>query len=382
MTRSMRLPELDKLLDYFEENVDLTHIKKIERLNYDALNYKDIPFLPLTIRTTPEGFDPFPLEDAFDNPEKMLYNELLTSTFHSSYNSVRTKDHCVLQIRSNHGIGIIASLFGCKSSIFNNEMPWVSHISLEDAKKAFARGVPNFNKALGEKVIDTYHYYHDRLKDYPKTYQAVRITQPDMQGAYDIFHLVVGNDCFLYVYDDPQFCREALGVITETYIRFREFVDPLLADSYNTDSVFVHGFLCGGKVLLKTDTAAINLSQQMYHDYEAIWDTRIFEHFSKQSGGSLHYCGLERDWHYQEMYDKNLRSINFGNPEMHSLKKAHNFWKEHKVAIVGWGVNQDSSHLEEVYKLNIRTGMQLMTIVDNTEQGKEIIKSHEERMAG
>ena len=67
---------------------------------------------------------------------------------------------------------------------------------------------------------------------------------------------------------------------------------------------------------------------------------------------------------------------------MHSLKKAHNFWKEHKVAIVGWGVNQDSSHLEEVYKLNIRTGMQLMTIVDNTEQGKEIIKRHEERMAG
>ncbi|MBA7528036.1 hypothetical protein ES705_20219 [subsurface metagenome] len=80
----MRLPEVDRLLDYFEENVDLEHIEKIEQLNYDALNYKDILFLPLTIRTTPEGFDRFPLEDAFDNPEKMLNNELLSSTFHSS----------------------------------------------------------------------------------------------------------------------------------------------------------------------------------------------------------------------------------------------------------------------------------------------------------
>jgi len=377
----MRLPEVDKLLAYFEENVDLEHIEKIEQLNYDALNYKDILFLPLTIRTTPEGFDRFPLEDAFDNPEKMLNNELLSSTFHSSYNSVRTKDHCALQIRSNHGIGIIASLFGCESSIFNNEMPWVSHITLEEAKKAFKRGIPEFNKGLGKKVTETYQYYHERLKEYPKTYQAIRITQPDMQGPYDIFHLVVGNDCFLYHYDHPEFCKEALEVITETYIRFREFVDPLLTDSYNNDSVFVHGFLCGGKVLLKNDTAAINLSQEMYHNYETIWDARIFEHFAGYGGGSLHYCGLERDWHYGEMIDKNLRSINFGNSEMHSLEKAYNFWKQNKVAIVGWGVNQDPGNLEEVYKFNIQTGMQLMTIVDDVEQGKDILKLHEERMA-
>lgn len=378
----MRLPELDKLLDYFEENVDLEHIKKIEQLNYDALNYKDIPFLPLTIRTTPEGFDRFPLEEAFDSPEKMLNNELLSSTCHSSYNSVRTKDHCTLQIRSNHGIGIIASLFGCESSIFNNEMPWVSHITLEEAKKAFGRGVPEFNKGLGEKIIDTYQYYHERLKSFPNTYQAIRITQPDMQGPYDIFHLIVGNDCFLYHYDDPKFCNEALEVITETYIRFREFVDPLLTDSYNSDSVFVHGFLCGGKVLLKNDTAAINLSQEMYHDYETIWDARIFNHFDSYGGGSLHYCGLERDWHYGEMNDGLLRSINFGNPEMHSLERVYNFWKQHKVAIVGWGANQDYSYLEEVYQLNIHTGMQLVTMVDNVEQGKEILKYHTERMAG
>ncbi|UCF99549.1 MAG: hypothetical protein JSV89_08410 [Spirochaetaceae bacterium] len=83
----MRLPEVDRSLDYFEESIDLEHIRKIEQLNYDALHFGEIPYLPLTVRTAPEGFEPFPMEDVFDDPEKMLYNELLTSTFHSSYNS-------------------------------------------------------------------------------------------------------------------------------------------------------------------------------------------------------------------------------------------------------------------------------------------------------
>jgi hypothetical protein len=376
----MRLPEVDRLLGYFEENVDLEHIGKIERLNYDALHFRKVPFLPLTVRAPIEGFDSFPLKEAFDDPEKMLYNELLSSTFHSSYNSVRTKDHCALQIRSNHGIGIIASLFGCRSSIFNNEMPWVSPLSPAEAKKAFAGGVPDFNRGLGKKVVDTYAYYHDRLKEYPGTCRAVRITQPDLQGPYDIFHLVVGNDCFLLAYDEPRFCREALTVITETYIRFREFLEPLLSDSCGGDAVFVHGFLCGGKVLLKNDTAAVGLSRQMYHDYETVWDARIYEHFADRGGGSLHYCGPERDWHYREMSDKNLRAVNFGNPEMHSLEKAYDFWKRRKVAIVGWGVNDGPDHLEEVYRLGIRTGLQLMTVVSDAEQGKEIVKRHEHRM--
>ena len=201
----MSLKEVDRLLDYFEENIDLDHIRRVERLSYDALHFRDVPYLPLTIRTAPEGFDSYPLIDAYNDPEKMLYNELLNSTFHSPYNSVRTKDHCALQIRSNHGIGILASLFGCKSSIINNEMPWVTHMPLEEAKKVFGNGVPELNSALGKTVVETYQYYHQRLKDYPITYESVRITQPDMQGPFDIFHLVVGNECFLLTYDDPHF---------------------------------------------------------------------------------------------------------------------------------------------------------------------------------
>jgi hypothetical protein len=225
------------------------------------------------------------------------------------------KDHCALQIRSNHGIGIIASLFGCASSIFNNEMPWVHHIPVEKARKVFARGVPDLEGGLGKRVIETYRYYHERLRGYPRSREAIRITQPDLQGPFDIFPLVLGSDCFVSLYDDPEFCRKALEVIVETYCQFRELVGPLLTDGYGGDAVFAHGFLCGGRVLLKVDTAAINLSREMYRQLEKAGDARIFEHFGHCGGGSPHYCGPPREWHLAEMSDARPRSLTSATPK-------------------------------------------------------------------
>ncbi|UCF99550.1 MAG: hypothetical protein JSV89_08415 [Spirochaetaceae bacterium] len=44
-------------------------------------------------------------------------------------------------------------------------------------------------------------------------------------------------------------------------------------------------------------------------------------------------------------------------------------------------MNNGPGHLEELYSFGIRTGMQLMAIVDSAELGKEIVKRHEQRMA-
>lgn len=308
--------ELTRLLDFMEENIDLDHISKIEQLQYDTINYKEVGRLPLTIRTTPDGFEQIPLEVAYENPEKMLYNEILCSTMHSSYNSVRIKDDAPLMIRSNHGIGIIASMFGCKSSIFNHQMPWVDHISLDEAKKVFSKGIPDVKNALGKKVIETYQYYHERLKAFPKCYKAIRITQPDMQGPYDILHLIIGTEAFLLPYDNAKLAKEMVEIIAKTYVAFRKEVDPLLTDGIH-DAVFVHGFCCGGKVLIKADTATANLSPEMYKVYEGIPDSYIYAAFEGHGGGSLHYCGKSKPWHKEAVFDKNLRCVNYGNPEMH-----------------------------------------------------------------
>ena len=71
--------ELTCLLDYMEENIDPIHIRKVEQLQYDAINYKEVEHLPLTVCTTQHDFTLMPRAEANEDPEKMLYNEILQS---------------------------------------------------------------------------------------------------------------------------------------------------------------------------------------------------------------------------------------------------------------------------------------------------------------
>ena len=101
--------ELDRLLDFMEAHIDLAHLAEIEDLQYDAIRYRDVARLPLNVRIPHEGYEQAPLAIAYHDPEKMLYNEILWSSIHSAYGSVRTRDDGPLMVRSNHGIGVIPS---------------------------------------------------------------------------------------------------------------------------------------------------------------------------------------------------------------------------------------------------------------------------------
>ncbi len=368
--------DLNRLLDYMEENIDLEHIAKIEKLQYDAINFKEITHLPLNIRTTPDGFEQIPLEDAYENPELMLYNEILWSSMHSSYNSVRLKDDNPLMIRANCGIGLLASMFGCKVSIFDNAMPWVAHIEMEDAYKKFANGVPDLRSGLGQRVLDFYAYYKDRLAAYPKCSKAIHLSQPDMQGPYDVLHLVIGEEAFYHVYDEPEKTKEMLEIITQTYIDYRELVDPYIDHTFK-DASFVHGFTVGGQVLLKCDTASENLSEEMCKEYETDFVKKIIEHFADKGYGSIHCCGNIRPGVLKQFINTKMQCMNYGNPEKHELQP---FFEEHmksKTAVVGWGFNQFYDEMiKEVKDCNIKTGMTLMAKSIDINDGIEILKRH------
>ena len=37
-------------MGFFEENVDFAHVRRMEKLSHDALDFNDVPLLPLTMR--------------------------------------------------------------------------------------------------------------------------------------------------------------------------------------------------------------------------------------------------------------------------------------------------------------------------------------------
>ena len=374
----MSMERLNTLLEFLEENIDLNHLKEVENLHLDTIEYRQVSYLPLSVSFPPDGeFTPFPYAEAFEDSEKMLFNELLGS-FSSIYNSIRLKDHFPLHIRSNHGIGILASLLGANCKIINNNMPWVDHLEIKEIKSLIARGVPDICKNLGKKVIETCKYFNDKLREYPKCFQAIHISQPDLQGPFDIAHLLIGGDIFYKVYDEPEMLRQLLEIITETYISFRKSIDNLLTHQAGKSAVYVHGCIYGGKVIIKDDTAAINLSREMYNEFAKLYNERILEAFG---GGSLHYCGEARKWHFESINSKWLKGINYGNPEMHNLKNSYEFWSRNKIPILWWGNDQNHEFLDEVYRLKIPTGITLATEAESFSHAREILKNHIERTA-
>jgi hypothetical protein len=373
------MDRLNALLDFIEENIDEGHIRKTERLHLEAMAYRPVPHLPLTLVYPAEGVSTFPYAEAFEDPEKMLYNELVrTVGGTSTWNSVRLRDDFPPHVRSNHGIGILSSLFGARCRIINDNMPWVEHLERDALRRAVSRGVPELYQALGKRVLDTHDFYLEKLNGYPKCLRCVRITHPDLQSPFDIAHLLMGNDVFYAVVDEPEFVHDLLTVVTDTYIAFRKKVDPLLTDRAGDDAVYLHGCLFGGRVLLKDDTAIINLSQEMHRSFSKAYNDRIFEAFR---GGSMHYCGPSRSWAHEAVETPWLRGINFGNPEMQDLAAEYAYWQQRKVPILLWGDSlrlqrQEGSVLQHLRSLGIRTGMTLAVRVDDEKEARAVLEEH------
>jgi hypothetical protein len=382
---SRKYKNLDELLNFIEENIDLEHQKKVEKLHIDVNKFKPVPFLPLSI--IPEGGDFFqydktnnlyPYQEAFNDPEKMMYNELVKTVWGKSiYNSIQMKDYFPLQIRSNHGVGIVASLFGMKTRILNDSLPCVVPIQDKDEmKKIVKRGIPDFKTGLGQRVYNTHQFYHEKLKKYPKCARGIKITHPDMQGPFDIAHQIIGSEIFLMLYDRRDLIHELLELITQTYIQYRKFIEDNyhLNDKADEDMIYIHGDICYGKVVIKDDTPQVSLSPKMYEEFGSKYNKKIFDEFK----GTYHCCGKIND-HIYKILDKykNVKGINYGNPELHDIKDLYKKNKGKKRAIYTWGWNQDYSYLKEVLdNEEIKTGITLACKVKDIEEGKRIINEY------
>ena len=367
---------LDSLLSFIEKNINLKHLQKVEKVHLDSLTFQTVPLLPLTVIPIIDQSLLFPYAEAFQDPYKMMYNELLQTCGGSVYSSIQTKDFFPLHIRSNHGIGIIPSLFGLSSKILYNNMPWVEHFdSRDEVKRIIQKGIPDLNKGLVERVIQTHHFYLDKLKNYPLCSQGIKVSQPDMQGPFDIAHLMLGTDIFYLVYENPLLLHELLELITETYIRLRKYIDKLLTDKTIGDAVYVHGAIYLGQVVIKDDTAVVNLSPEMYDEFSWQYNKKIFTEFR----GSLHSCGKMKDWLYDIIDDNNLMSINYGNPEMQNFQNIYKRNKGNHMSIIGWGHNQDFFFLDEVFNNNIKTGLSLSCQVKNVNEGIKCVDKYKDK---
>jgi len=297
------MEKLKEILNYLEENIDLTHIEDTKRLIKDCLEFRDIDRHVMKTGYNSDKFTRYSYKETTLDMKKMLFNELVGSVA-----IVDVKDDSVPSVRANYGVGTLPSVFGLNSRIVNDNLPWVDHLNdIDDVKRLIDKGIPDLDTGFGKKVLETYECYNEALKDYPNCKAGISLYHADLQGPFDVAHLIMGSEIYYAIYDDPDIVKELLDLVCDTYILYMKRMKPYINDEW--DNYCNHwGTLYSGKILLRNDSP-VNLSKDAYLEFVKPYDEKILEAFGS---GSMHFCGRADQWVLEMADTKNLKAMNFG----------------------------------------------------------------------
>jgi hypothetical protein len=335
----------EAILDWIETRLDPAHVAAVEERRIRALHWQPVDHPPVTISApAPEPFRIYPYPEAFADPAKMLVNELVGSGMvwgsgsPSIVNSVVLQDDFPLQIRANYGIGIIASLFGAEIQVVADNMPWVQPIGPARLEQALAHGAPDLDRGLLPRALETMAFYQEALAPYPKCRQAIRITQTDLQGPFDIAAQLWGGEILTAFQDRPELLRDLLELLGRTYAEVCREIAAASTARVGEECIALHFTVCRGNCLLKDDSS-IMLSPRTYASFIRPANERVLEALG---GGGIHWCGSGQHWRPEFVDTSGLRCIDWGNPEVLDLPawEVHLRQRRLPVAQMQWEAEQ------------------------------------------
>ncbi|NLV74811.1 MAG: hypothetical protein GXY52_09050 [Chloroflexi bacterium] len=261
--------------------------------------------------------------DSFEDRELMLLEQLRAGYLH-----YQTGDDYPVTIRANYGTVILPSIFGADWQLTESSMPWAHHLPNRDAIRALLdRGVPDVRAGLGERCLDTTQYYREILVHYPALSQITQIYHPDLQGPFDVAHLLWGPDIFLGFYDCPEMVHALLDLVTETYIAWLRAWKKA-AGNGNDWTVHWNLWQRGGTML--RDDSAVMLSTAQYREFVQPYDQRVLDAF----GGCIHFCGCGDQFIADMVTSRNLYGINMSQPELNNMPRLLDLCRQHKLVFL------------------------------------------------
>ncbi len=283
---------LRRILDHLEGKVDPVRARRVAEHHRAALDYKTQEIPPLVLFLPYEGaeFKPYPYAEAFDDPAKMMVNELLAGRA-SIWHAVDFGGDTPCCLRPNVGTGIVASLFGAEIRLTDNNMPWVEPIGVERIRRAVAEPMPDLQGGLMPQVIAQYAFFKAMLADYPKCREAFNITLPDLQGPFDTAAMLWGSEIFEALYTQQDLVSAFLQRIAETMLAVHDALVPYTADQLYPHGQFQHTIGVKGKLLIREDSAAVMISPAMYREIIRPANERLA---ATLGSVGFHFCGNGR----------------------------------------------------------------------------------------
>jgi hypothetical protein len=375
------LDSVTRMLEFLEKNIDEAHCEEVEKRHLDALHFKPGAVLPLAIVTKPEE-ELLPRDEAFNNPEVTLHNELLESEpfLGNIMNSVYTKDDFPFHIRSSHGLALTHSILGGKYQVNQKALPWTLPLDIpiaEYRRQWEDKPYDTMENEVVKKVLETYSYFKERLAEYPKCRRRIKLSHPNLNDPFQAAQLLIGSDFFLELYDNPEDVHWLIKRVTETYIELFKMVDPLM-DNQTSDksALYIHGGIYPCRTILKNDTAVAMLSEEHYLEFSRPYYVMVAEALGEIC---IHYCGRSLPFHPGAMNMPGLKGLNYGDPQMQDIGTVINEWNKKQIAIVGWGHEHPPEFLyESLHGKNV-TGFTLDCTMLDREKAAEYVKSYREK---
>ncbi len=305
---------LRRLLGDLEGRIDPERLSRIRTRHRAALAFQPLD-IPVLICYTPYAgadFQPYQYAEAFNDPAKMMVNELLVG-FTSVYHALDLPDDAPCCIRPNFGTGIIASMFGAEISVVGDSMPWARPAGGIEALRAIVESpLPDVGAGLGTRVIEQYEFYRSVLADYPACRDAIEITLPDLQSPFDTAELLWGSEILLAVNTQPDLVAALLDRVADQMLTFYSAIDGLVRDSLRTDAQYQHAVPIRGKMLLRNDTPIL-VGPKLYEDLIRPFDARLARELE---GIAIHFCGNGQHQIAGMLAIPGMQCFDFGQSEM------------------------------------------------------------------
>ncbi len=333
------LDRLRQLLDYLEGSVSLERQAEIDRLYARALAWEPVERLPLSLAYPLPGdaaFPPFPHREVFDDPEKMLFNELVHAFETGIASHERVGDDLPWTIRANFGTCIIASMFGARVERIGDNPPWVRAFERPaDLERALDCDGLDFSRGWCPRVVERYEFFRAALAGYPRLKAAVRLVLPDLQGPLDSAEMLWGSDLYADLIERPEMVERVLSLLTRAQVGFARLLKPLVNDG-PSGTCHQHAAALSGNILIRDDSA-IMVSAPMYRERIAPHDERVLR---EMGGGGIHSCGRITHLAGEFLRLPSIRSLDVGQPELNDLDTLYARARERKVALIRMDVSE------------------------------------------
>jgi hypothetical protein len=305
-------------------------------------------FSPRRRRTAPAMIEwpKVPINDALDDYELMALQQLGPCS-----EALENGTGAVMAVRSNYGTGIMPTLFGAKLFVMDRDIDTLptsvplgglemTHLddslgqadktkSAEAVKVLLARGVPDLDGGLGQRVFEMAEVYQTLFARYPKVQKYAHVYHPDMQGPMDICELLWGSSLFVALVEAPDLVIQLLELVTQTYIAFMDAWDARIPPS---NGCTVHwSMVHQGQIMLRDDSA-MNLSPRMFDRFIGPYDGRLLSHYG---GGGIHFCGRGDHWIRSASELAGMTTINLSQPEYNDMDVIFDNTVDKGINIVG-----------------------------------------------